>query len=113
MQSYGNILYQIIASLVKVHNEVWFINNETPDVEHYISTHLDKVELTTTECLLYCRIGASIVVSTQTFPSVFNKLINNPQCFLLYHNPGVPFSEIHDVRSILMAYILFTLYFYS
>ena len=25
------ILYQIIASLVQIHDDVWFIDNETPD----------------------------------------------------------------------------------
>jgi len=25
------ILYQVIAALVQIHDEVWFINNEAPD----------------------------------------------------------------------------------
>ena len=45
-------------------------------------------------------IGAAIVVSTQTFPSILNKLINNPQCFLLYYTPGASFLDIDDVSII-------------
>ena len=60
-----------------------------------------SIELASTDVYCVYRIGASIVVSTQTFPAVFNKLINNPQCFLLYQSPGLPFTKIHDVRSIL------------
>ena len=45
------------------------------------------------------RIGVSIVVMTMRFSLVYNKIVNNPQCFLLYSNTSekVPLSEVTDV----------------
>ena len=45
------------------------------------------------------RIGASIVVMAERFSSVFNKLINNPQCFILYDTAEIPFLDISNVSS--------------
>ena len=49
---------------------------------------------------VYCvRIGTSIVVETERSSSVYNKLINNPQCFIIYNTAETPFTEITDVSS--------------
>ena len=45
------------------------------------------------------RVGASIVVTTERVSSVYNKLINNPQCFILYNSSEIPFSQVTDVST--------------
>lgn len=47
------------------------------------------------------RIGSSIVVATKLPSSVYSKLVNNPQCFLLYGGtPVKSFTDITDVRQL-------------
>ena len=45
------------------------------------------------------RVGSSIVVTTERVSSVYNKLINNPQCFILYNTSEIPFLEVTDVST--------------
>ena len=52
--------------------------------------------------MMLFRIGSSIVVATKLPSSVYSKIFNNPQCFLLYGGtPVKPFLDITDVRKII------------
>ena len=55
-----------------------------------------EVHIIITHCV---RVGGSIVVATERVSSVYNKLINNPQCFILYNTSEIPFSQVTDVST--------------
>lgn len=84
---------------------------------HYIRLHLDRfcctkalistslrtgesndtVMLSCYECYNICSYGASIVAETQKVPKIFQRLLNNPLCFLLYEDKGVVPNEWNEV----------------
>jgi len=45
-----------------------------------------------------CSIGASIVVESQRVPQIFQQLMNNPLCFLLYEEQQSTPDEWSGVR---------------
>ena len=88
--------------------------------ELYIQLHLDKFcctkGLTSTsprtgesndryyytilyECYNVYSYGASIVAETQKIPDMFQRLLNNPLCFLLYEDKGVVPNEWKEVSN--------------
>ena len=51
------------------------------------------------ECYNVCSYGASIVAETQKIPDMFQRLLNNPLCFLLYEDKGVVPNEWNEVSA--------------
>lgn len=51
------------------------------------------------ECYNVYSYGASIVAETQKIPDMFQRLLNNPLCFLLYEDKGVAPNEWNEVSA--------------
>ena len=50
--------------------------------------------------------GASIVAETQRIPDIFQRLLNNPLCFLLYEDKGVVPNEWNEVSATMVNLML-------